>query len=124
MKPFCEIIVAKILPAMRAIVTRELIETYGLKQTEAAKRLGITQPAISQYSRELRGYNVKLLKSNPKIMKDIKKLTAEIASGETKSSMIPGRICQICGDIRRERIICKLHESNYPSISPCNQCLR
>jgi len=49
MKPFCEIIVAKILPAMRAIITKELMQTYGFNQTEVAQKLGITQPAISQY---------------------------------------------------------------------------
>ena len=85
MKPFCEIIVAKILPAMRAIITKELMQTYGLNQTEAAKKLGITQPAISQYNRELRGYNVKLLQSNKKVIGEIKELAAAIASGKTKS---------------------------------------
>lgn len=124
MKPFCEIIVAKILPAMRAIITKELMQTYGFNQTEAAQKLGITQPAISQYNRELRGYRVKLLKSNSKIMSEIKKLTAEIASGDTKSGKIPERICEICGKIRKEKIVCKLHESDYPPISPCSICFR
>jgi predicted transcriptional regulator len=122
MKPFCEIIVSKVLPAMRAIVTRELMHTYGLSQTETARRLGVTQPAISQYSRELRGYNVKLLKSSPKVMKEVKGLAAEIASGKTSPRDMPARICEICGSIRKERVICKLHEQNYPPISPCKQC--
>jgi len=124
MKPFCEIIVAKILPAMRAIITKELMQTYGFNQTEVALKLGITQPAISQYNRELRGYRVKLLQSNSKIMNEIKKLTAEIASGNTKSKKIPEKFCEICEKIRREKIICKLHEINYPPISPCDFCFR
>lgn len=124
MKPFCEIVVAKILPAMRAIITKELMNTYGMNQVEVAQRLGITQPAISQYSRELRGYNVKLLQSNKKIMNEIKDLTAKIASGDTKSNKIPEKFCDICEKIRKERIICKMHENNYPSIKPCNTCLR
>jgi hypothetical protein len=38
MKPFCEIIVANILPAIRAVVAKELIEEYGLNQTEVSKK--------------------------------------------------------------------------------------
>ena len=124
MKPFCEVIVAKILPAMRAIITKELMQTYKLNQTEVAKKLGITQPAISQYNRELRGYRVKLLQSNKKIMNEIKKLTDDIASGSTKSKKIPEKFCEICLKIRKEKIICQLHETNYPSIRPCSTCLR
>lgn len=124
MKPFCEIIVAKILPAMRAIITKELVQTYNFNQTEVAKKLGITQPAISQYRRELRGYRVKLLLSNKEIMDSIKKLTADIALGNIKSRQIPEKFCEICEKIRKEKIICRMHEGVYPAIAPCDSCFR
>lgn len=124
MKPFCEIIVAKILPAMRAIITKELMQRYGLNQTEVAQKLGITQPAISQYKRELRGYRVKLLLSNKEVMNSIKKLTANIALEDIKSRQIPEKFCEICEKIRREKIICQMHEGVYPSIAPCDFCFR
>lgn len=124
MKPFCEIIVAKILPAMRAIITKELVDTYNFNQTETAKKLGITQPAISQYRRELRGYSVKLLTSNKEVMDVIKKLATDIALGNIKSSQMPEKFCEICVKIRKEKIICRMHEGVYPSIAPCDLCFR
>jgi len=99
MKPFCEIIVADILPAVRAVVAKELIEEYGLNQTEVSKKLGITQPAVSQYKSGLRGKKVEIILSNKKLMKWIEKLTSDIASGDTK---LYENICEICKETRKD----------------------
>lgn len=124
MKPFCEIIVADVLPALRALIAKELIRTYGFSQTEVSEKLGITQPAISHYKRELRGYRVKLLQSNKKIMKLIKTLSQQIASGEVKSVNAHERFCEMCLMIRREKTICRAHEKIYPAIASCKLCFR
>lgn len=124
MKPFCEIIVADILPALRALIAKELTDTYDLSQTEVSKKLGITQPAISQYKSELRGYRVKLLKSNKNTMKFIKELAKQIASGEIKSFDIHRKLCEICMVIRKEKIICNMHEKIYPPAASCKLCFR
>ena len=55
MKTVCEIVVGDILPTLRAAVAKELIRNYNLNQSEAAKLLDVSQPAISQYLRQLRG---------------------------------------------------------------------
>jgi predicted transcriptional regulator len=124
MKPFCEIIVTDILPAMRAIVAKELIEEYGLNQTQVSKKLGITQPAVSQYKSELRGRGVKILYSDKKIMCSIKNLSKKIASDEIDLKKIHQNFCKICLKIRKEKIICKLHTEAYPSLSRCNLCFK
>lgn len=49
MKYEVEVISEEILPAIRSIMAKELHEQYGYKQKEIAKRLEITQPAVSQY---------------------------------------------------------------------------
>ena len=46
-----EIVTKTVLPAMRAMVTKELIEVHDLKQVKIAQLLGITQGAVSQYMR-------------------------------------------------------------------------
>lgn len=124
MKPFCEIIVTDILPAVRALIAKELTDKYGLNQTEVSRKLGITQPAISQYKRELRGYRVKLLESNKNAMRSIKSLAKKIATGEIKPSEIHKKFCDICVTIRKEKIVCRMHEKIYPSITSCKICLR
>lgn len=124
MKPFCEVIVADILPAMRALIAKELTQAYGFNQTEVSKKLGITQPAISQYKRELRGYRVKLLQSNKNIMRSIRILSQQIASGKVKSSDAHEKFCEICLMIRKEKIVCRMHEKIYPTVAYCNLCFR
>lgn len=124
MKPFCEIIVSDILPALRALITQELAHTYGLNQTEISKRLGITQPAVSQYMKELRGHKVKLLTSDGKIMRAVKSLAEEVAREKISGVQVHEKICDICKTVREEGIICKIHGEAYPSIGPCKICFK
>ena len=122
MKPFCEVIVTTILPAIRSLITRELLSSYHLTQKEAADLLGLTQPAISQYYRESRGFKVKILEKQPEIMKMIDALTKEIAAEKLKAKEIQSRFCSICKNVRKSKVICRLHEEIYPSIIPCSGC--
>ena len=122
MKPFCEVIVTTILPAIRSLITKELLSTYHLTQQEAADLLGLTQPAISQYFRESRGFKVKLLEKQPGIMKIINDLTKDIAAERLNAKEIQSKFCSICKTVRESKIICRLHEGIYPSIAPCSEC--
>ena len=60
-KIFCENIFDDIMPALRAIVANNLTSKYGMTQQEASKKLGLTQPAVSQYKSGLRGKKLKKL---------------------------------------------------------------
>ena len=122
MKPFCEVIVADVLPALRAIVTGELSKTYGLTQVRISKKLGITQPAVSQYKRELRGHNVRVLTSNEKVMALVRKLTREIALSDKDARHVHLALCVICRKIREEGLVCKLHANAYPTMGSCRLC--
>ncbi len=51
----CESVARNVLPLYRAYVAKELVEKYGFTQVSAAKKLGTTQPAISQYLSSKRG---------------------------------------------------------------------
>ncbi|MBI2544975.1 MAG: helix-turn-helix domain-containing protein [Candidatus Aenigmarchaeota archaeon] len=94
MKNFCESVFNYLIPSsVRSLITKELIETYGYTQEETAKKLGVTQPAISQYLNGLRGTKVEKIRSNKKMMEWIKKTTAEISSGKLK---LDGKLCEKC----------------------------
>ena len=92
MKPFCEVIVTTVLPAIRSLITKELLNTYNLTQKEAAHLLGLTQPAISQYNRESRGFKVKLLEKQPEIMKMIDGLSKDIVSGKVSPKEMQSKL--------------------------------
>lgn len=83
-----EIIVLEVLPAARALIAKKLIEN-GLSQKEAAEKLGLTQPAISQYKRNLRGYRNDIFRENADLMEKIDVLTNRIMIDEIKPVAIP-----------------------------------
>jgi len=90
MKLPCELMVEK-LPVLRALITNEIINTFGLTQEQAAKKLGITQPAISQY---LKGSRGRKTLANKKLKEDARKIAKEIMEGKNE---FPKGVCNICG---------------------------
>ena len=56
----CEIAVKSVIPAVKALIAKELVEKRGLKQDEAAEILGVSQSAVSKYTRKVRGYVIKV----------------------------------------------------------------
>ncbi len=56
MDPQCEIIGKYALPVFRSMIAKELVQKYNLTQTEAAKKLGTTQAAVSQYLSSKRAF--------------------------------------------------------------------
>jgi len=69
MKFEAEVVVEEILPAVRKILADRLSQSYGLNQSEIARKLAVTQPAVSQYLKGKRadGEIVKLLEDDPQI---------------------------------------------------------
>lgn len=104
MRILCEVVVTDILPAIRALITGELMHTYGMNQSEISKKLGLTQPAVSQYKSGLRGTRVKAIQSKKTIMDSVKKLSSEIASHEYNPVDIHVKICQLSDKIIKEKI--------------------
>lgn len=51
----CDIMVRKYLPAMRAEMVVRLIQRDGITQSDAAKLLGVSRAAVSQYMSRKRG---------------------------------------------------------------------
>jgi len=51
----CDSMVRNLLPPMRAEMVLRLVQKQGLSQSDAAKRLGVTRAAVSQYMSRKRG---------------------------------------------------------------------
>ncbi len=122
MKPPCEIIANQVLPFIRAMVAKRLVEGYGLSQSLAAKRLGMSQPAISQYKRELRGSRAEL-REYPKLLDMVNSLARGVSDGSLSQEQATLEFCRICRYLKFEGIICKLHRDLYPGLESCNICL-
>lgn len=108
MRTLCETMAMYIIPAVRAMVARDLIEKYRMTQKEAAKRLGMTQPAVSQYKKHLRGIRTKILDNETKIGSMISQISSSLAKNEMSHEEAAVEICKICKYIRENGLVKKI----------------
>ena len=119
----CEVAVKCILPVVRAMIAKELMTRHKLKQVEAAKLLGVSQPAISHYFRRRRGKAIDLDNE-----RDIADLIENLATFIVKDNLSPRdfilMFCEICRTIRTKGFMCKLHKTLDPTIDieKCGIC--
>ena len=119
----CEIVVKSVLPAMRALIAKELIENHDLKQVEVAEIMGITQAAISQYIRGERGAVIDL--SSLKINKMISNIAVQLKNRDSSVQAIITNFCAACQLIREKKLMCDLHKEIDPFIAEedCKFCM-
>ena len=101
----CEVVARYLLPIFRSMVAKELIEKYNFTQVEAAKKLGTTQAAISQYMHSKRGSKgaqqfVDLL---PEIQSLANKTAENIAAGKMEAKDIMTKFCELCTVLRKRK---------------------
>jgi predicted transcriptional regulator len=120
----CEIAVKSVVPAIKATLATELVQTYGFKQDHVAEMLGISQSAVSKYTRQARGHLIEI--SN---MGEIKPLIANmmklLVNGNPKRTEFLGLFCQTCRTIREKGLMCQFCKKTDPMITTdvCYFCL-
>jgi predicted transcriptional regulator len=104
------------------MIAKELMTKHCLKQVEAARLLGISQPAISLYRRKIRGKAIDLERDRDvRIL--IKKLAESLVKGTTSHEDFILAFCEICRTIRAKGLMCKLHGVFDPAIDVQNCAL-
>ncbi len=81
MRTYCEVVISDFMPAIKAMIARNLLDKHGMTQADIAKRMKTTQPAISYYKREMRGAKVKFLQKNKKVNEFIEDVSSRVSSG-------------------------------------------
>lgn len=127
MRPPCEIVVKKVLPAIRSILVKDLTKRHELSQMEIAKKLGITQPAVSQYLRSPRGDNDLMEKLKEKnLYSQLQELSDEIAEGNSEKTEIIRKYCDFCNEMGEKEVLCTIHAKSAPYLTEeeCKVCLK
>jgi predicted transcriptional regulator len=112
-----------VIPAIRALIVRRLVEEHGMTQQEAAKLLGVTQPAVSKYLHQKRGAAIRLSG-----IKEIDQATGEIAdlvsSRKVQPIEVMSKIEAACNYVRKNRFMCDLHKRLEPGmdVNSCHVC--
>ena len=110
-----EVIVWYVLPAIRRKITRRLIYEHSLPQKEIAKRFGLTEPAISQYKKGVRGD----VEFDPKIMEVINESARKIAEDEASA---PREVQRVLKFIEKSGFLCNFHKKYGVVHDECQMC--
>jgi len=121
MKPPCEVIAMEILPAARAYVANKLAER-GLSQTKTAELMGLTQPAVSQYRRHMRGFNIGMFEKDAEVLKMMNALVEKVARGVpiTEQTLFFRDVCRV---VLSKGMACGLHKKNDRTLDDCKLCI-
>jgi len=126
LKPPCLILVSQILPAMRAIISREMIEKNGLGPGEVAAKMGVTPAAVTQYLKGVRGSDyISMVNKSTRAREILSELAYELTREETDMVIVLRKLCEACNCIRSERLICGMCENSLPGLDSrkCDLCL-
>ena len=111
-----------IIPALRSMIAKKLVKTYHLPQQKVAELLGITQAAVSNYIRDVRGVGVSLegLEEAQKLADEIVKA---ILQGEDQVTLLK-KFNEAVKAIKAKRIMCSLHQKLEPEldVERCHLC--
>lgn len=122
MKPPCMIVVKDILPSIRVLITRELMEKHGLKKSKIANLMGLTPAAITQYINTSRGDNTKVIEGSKRIRALISDIAQDMIQGESPPDMLLLKMCMICQIVRSEGLMCELHMQAMPELRTVQPC--
>lgn len=115
-----------LIPAVRAILSKELVMEKGLKEEEVARLLGITQAAVSNYLRGTRGDNelISKLVSLSEVMSMIKEISDDLSTNRAYTAKTLSKFIALCNYMRYSLIICDAHHSLERNIDEkvCEQC--
>lgn len=89
----------KLLPGLRALVARRLVERFGFKQKEVAQALGLSPSAITQYIKGGRALSQAGALNQPEVMSLVDELCEKVAA--RKGQLIQAEFLQLLYEASR-----------------------
>lgn len=115
-----------LIPAIRAIISRRLVNEYSMREEDVARLLGITQAAVSNYIRGTRGDAelAKKLMSEPGVVRRIDEISRELAINRAFMPSTMAKYIGLLNYIRHSLLICDIHHAIEKSIDKdiCKAC--
>ncbi len=105
----CEVAVRKYVPSIRAAIAIVLVRDYGLSIYRAAKILGLTPAAISNYILGRRGSSyTDIILRDEELYELLNSIARKFVSGDYDERELPRQICTACVKLRE-----KVGDSSY-----------
>ncbi len=113
-----EIEVWYILPSIRKEFAKVMVEK-GMSQKDVAKKLHLTEPAISQYLKEKRANDVKF---NAQVKSEVKKSVDKILK-ENSPHILICELQRMLSVVKQEMVLCDVHKKLDASLpANCDHC--
>ena len=119
----CEVGVKTVLPAIRALIARDIVEKHGFKESQAAELLNLSQSAISRYTTRNRG-NLISIENVPEVQILVEQMINSLLGKSNQTIETLELFCQICKTIREKGLMCELclEKMHNPSLDVCEFC--
>ncbi len=109
----CEVGVKTVLPAVKAVMARTIVENHGLTEKQTANLLGLSQSAVSRYLGRERGNHLTL--ENTHQVKDlINQMVATLVKEPQNKTKVLELFCQTCITIRELGLMCPKCQQEMP----------
>jgi predicted transcriptional regulator len=109
----CEVGVKTVLPAVKAIMARSIVEKHGLNEKQTADILGLSQSAVSRYLSRERG-NLLNVEGSPEVLALIDQMVTHIIKVPDNKKEILNLFCQTCTTIREKGLMCPACQKQMP----------
>ena len=122
MKLPCELVVTHVLPTARGALAKELVGRHGMTQVPVASLFGVTNAAVSQYMKGVRGGNSVIDRSAycEDFYEEISRIADRIVGGEEVSAAL----CGLCRYVKSSGLLKALYvlEGYDGELGVCMEC--
>ena len=114
------------IPALRAILAKNLAKKHLIHEDEISKMLGVTQAAISNYIRGTRGDPklIEKLLAEKQVAEMIIDISDNLASDRAYTPSSLSKFIGLCNYIKTSLLICDIHHNLESNIDDevCKEC--
>ena len=115
-----------LIPALRAILAKKLAANHNIREDEISRMLGVTQAAVSNYIRGIRGNPelIEKLLAEEQIVKMIADITDRLAAEKDYTPATLSKFIGLCNYIKTSLLICDIHHNLESNIDDkiCKEC--
>lgn len=97
--------VKTVLPAVKAIMARQIVEKHGLNEKQTAELLGLSQSAVSRYVSKERG-NLLTIENVTEVLALIDQMVTFLIKEPNNKTEFLKLFCQTCITIREKGLMC------------------
>jgi hypothetical protein len=107
----CEVAVKTVLPSIRALMAKTLLEKHEMKEKQVAEILGLSQSAVSKYAKKVRGTTI-AIENVAEVQTLADQIITFLIYEPDQKTQILKLFCQTCKIIREKGLMCQLCQKN------------